>query len=47
LIKTFEVGYVVGIDDHKICIKVGKKSEPFFVPFLDAFNIKWGMYLMK
>jgi len=47
LIKTFEVGFVIGIDDHKICIKLGKRPDHICVPFLDVFNSKWNTYLMK
>jgi hypothetical protein len=47
LLKRFEVGYVIGIDDHKICVKLPKKSEPVCIPFLDAFSSKWETYILK
>lgn len=47
LIRTLEVGYIIGIDDYKVYVQVPKRPEPVVVPFLDAFNSKWETYLVK
>lgn len=47
LIKTLETGFIIGIDDNKVVVKLGKRAESICIPFLDAFNSKWSSYLMK
>ena len=38
---------MVGIDDNKVCVKLLKRPEHVSVNFLDVFNEKWDIYLMK
>ena len=38
LLRTLEVGYVTGIDDHWIYVILGKNKRPARVRFLDLYN---------
>ena len=38
LLRNLETGYIVGIDDNMIHVKVGKEQRHFKVRFHDVFN---------
>ena len=47
LLKSLEIGFVVGIDDQYLMVKVKSSQEPKKVQFADAFNKKWNYFLKK
>lgn len=47
LLRTLEVGYVVGIDDHWIHVILGKEKRRSRVRFTDLYNESWENNLSK
>lgn len=47
LLRTLEVGYVVGIDDHWIHVILGKEKRKSRVRFTDLYNESWENNLSK
>ena len=47
VLKTLEVGYVLGIDDNFVLVKLATSGEPQKFGFIEIWNRRWGMYLAK